>query len=37
MAQPNSPDIRWDKAACRFCRTSCSVLVDVKHGRAVAT
>ncbi|UWQ15164.1 nitrate reductase catalytic subunit NapA [Aliiroseovarius sp. M344] len=37
IAQPKSPDIRWDKAACRFCGTGCSVLVGVKDGRVVAT
>ena len=36
-AQPRSPDIRWDKAACRFCGTGCSVLVGTKEGRVVAT
>lgn len=30
-------DIRWDKAACRFCGTGCSVLVGVQKGRIVAT
>ncbi|MCP9759683.1 nitrate reductase catalytic subunit NapA [Aquitalea sp. S1-19] len=30
-------DIKWDKAACRFCGTGCSVLVGVKGGRVVAT
>ena len=29
--------IRWDKAACRFCGTGCSVLVGTKDGRVVAT
>ncbi len=29
--------IRWDKTACRFCGTGCSVLVGVKDGRVVAT
>ena len=29
--------IRWDKAACRFCGTGCSVLVGVKDDRIVAT
>lgn len=29
--------IRWDKAACRFCGTGCSVLVGTKEGRIVAT
>ena len=36
-AQLGTPDIRWDKAACRFCGTGCSVLVGVKDGRVVAT
>ena len=30
-------NIRWDKAACRFCGTGCSVLVGVQNGRVVAT
>ncbi len=29
--------IRWDKAACRFCGTGCSVLVGTQNGRVVAT
>ncbi|MBE1282656.1 MAG: nitrate reductase catalytic subunit NapA [Rhodobacteraceae bacterium] len=37
VAQLSTPDIRWDKAACRFCGTGCSVLVGVKDGRVVAT
>ncbi|MDA5093811.1 nitrate reductase catalytic subunit NapA [Aliiroseovarius sp. KMU-50] len=36
-AQVRKPDIRWDKAACRFCGTGCSVLVGVKDGKVVAT
>lgn len=36
-AQLSAPDIRWDKAACRFCGTGCSVLVGTKDGRVVAT
>lgn len=37
-ALAKSPDqIRWDKAACRFCGTGCSVLVGTKDGRVVAT
>ncbi|MCK5697818.1 MAG: nitrate reductase catalytic subunit NapA, partial [Gammaproteobacteria bacterium] len=28
--------IRWDKAACRFCGTGCSVLVGTKGGKMVA-
>ncbi|MGZ8264872.1 MAG: nitrate reductase catalytic subunit NapA [Burkholderiales bacterium] len=30
-------NIRWDKAACRFCGTGCSVLVGTQNGRVVAT
>ncbi len=29
--------ISWDKAACRFCGTGCSVLVGTKDGKVVAT
>ncbi len=29
--------LRWDKAACRYCGTGCSVLIGVKGGRVVAT
>jgi nitrate reductase NapA len=36
-APVNSSEIRWDKAACRFCGTGCSVLVGVQNGRVVAT
>ncbi|MFB2595303.1 nitrate reductase catalytic subunit NapA [Paracoccus sp. p4-l81] len=36
-AQVAAPDIRWDKAPCRFCGTGCSVLVGTKDGRVVAT
>jgi nitrate reductase NapA len=37
VADTQSSDIRWDKAACRFCGTGCSVLVGTKNGRVVAT
>ncbi|MHA3979807.1 nitrate reductase catalytic subunit NapA [Halovulum sp. GXIMD14794] len=37
VAQVQAPDIRWDKAPCRFCGTGCSVLVGTKEGRVVAT
>ena len=30
-------DIRWDKAACRFCGTGCSVLIGTREGKVVAT
>lgn len=29
--------IRWDKTACRFCGTGCSVLVGTKGGKMVAS
>jgi nitrate reductase NapA len=35
MAQADD-GIRWDKAACRFCGTGCSVLLGVKDGKVVA-
>nr|VFK15838.1 MAG: periplasmic nitrate reductase subunit NapA apoprotein [Candidatus Kentron sp. LFY] len=38
VAKPKGGEkIRWDKAACRYCGTGCSVLVGVKDGRVVAT
>ncbi|MEW5783104.1 MAG: nitrate reductase catalytic subunit NapA [Pseudomonadota bacterium] len=38
LAQAKADDgIRWDKGACRYCGTGCSVLVGVKDGRIVAT
>src|SRR5436190_16652837 len=30
-------ELKWDKAACRFCGTGCSVMVATKEGRVVAT
>jgi nitrate reductase NapA len=36
-ASPGDPQVRWDKAPCRFCGTGCSVLVGVQEGRVVAT
>jgi nitrate reductase (cytochrome) len=37
VAKGGASKIRWDKAACRFCGTGCSVLVGTKDGRVVAT
>jgi len=37
LAKTGTSDIRWDKAACRFCGTGCSVLVGTKGGKVVAT
>ncbi|HRP25773.1 nitrate reductase catalytic subunit NapA [Thauera sp.] len=36
-AAPSGTSVRWDKAACRFCGTGCSVLVGVQNGRVVAS
>ena len=36
-ADAMATDVRWDKAACRFCGTGCSVLVGVQNGRVVGT
>jgi nitrate reductase NapA len=36
-AKAEDAGIRWDKTACRFCGTGCSVLVGVKDGKVVAT
>jgi nitrate reductase (cytochrome) len=30
-------ELKWDKAACRFCGTGCGINVAVKDGRVVAT
>src|SRR6202051_3965512 len=32
-----SSELKWDKAACRFCGTGCSVMVATKANRVVAT
>ena len=36
LAQEGDDGIRWDKAACRYCGTGCSVLLGVKDGKVVA-
>ena len=38
-ALASAPDdgVRWDKAACRFCGTGCSVLLGTKNGKVVAS
>ncbi|MCB1850995.1 MAG: twin-arginine translocation signal domain-containing protein, partial [Gammaproteobacteria bacterium] len=33
LAAEEDADIRWDKAACRYCGTGCSVLMGVKDGK----
>ncbi|WP_299844999.1 nitrate reductase catalytic subunit NapA [uncultured Roseovarius sp.] len=30
-------ELKWSKAACRFCGTGCSIMVATKAGRVVAT
>ncbi len=37
LAGEDDAGIRWDKAACRFCGTGCSVLLGVKDDRVVAS
>ncbi|MCB1762481.1 MAG: nitrate reductase catalytic subunit NapA, partial [Gammaproteobacteria bacterium] len=37
LAAEEDADIRWDKAACRYCGTGCSVLIGVKDGMVVAS
>jgi len=37
LAAQEDADIRWDKAACRYCGTGCSVLIGVKDGKVVAS
>ncbi|EAV41907.1 putative periplasmic nitrate reductase [Roseibium aggregatum IAM 12614] len=37
VTQANLTDLKWSKAACRFCGTGCSIMVATKAGRVVAT
>ncbi|MEJ1409454.1 MAG: nitrate reductase catalytic subunit NapA [Candidatus Sedimenticola sp. (ex Thyasira tokunagai)] len=37
LAAGEDDGIRWDKAACRYCGTGCSVLMGVKDGKVVAS
>ncbi len=37
LAAEEDAGIRWDKAACRYCGTGCSVLMGVKDGKVVAS
>ncbi|WP_025034208.1 nitrate reductase catalytic subunit NapA [Bradyrhizobium sp. DOA9] len=36
-AERGASELKWDKAACRFCGTGCSVMVATKDNRVVAT
>ncbi len=37
VTDASQTDLKWSKAACRFCGTGCSVMVATKEGRVVAT
>ncbi len=37
VTDANLTDLKWSKAACRFCGTGCSIMVATKAGRVVAT
>lgn len=37
VTDANITDLKWSKAACRFCGTGCSIMVATKAGRVVAT
>jgi nitrate reductase NapA len=37
VADRETAALDWNKAACRFCGTGCSVMVGVKEGQVVAT
>src|SRR3974390_1596072 len=37
ITERDASELKWDKAACRFCGTGCSVMVATKNNRVVAT
>ena len=37
VTERDTSELKWDKAACRFCGTGCSVMVATKDNRVVAT
>ncbi len=37
VTERETAELKWDKAACRFCGTGCSVMVATKDNRVVAT
>ncbi|WP_420546694.1 nitrate reductase catalytic subunit NapA [Curvivirga sp.] len=37
VTDSSKTDLQWDKAACRFCGTGCSVMVATKGGKVVAS
>ncbi|WP_456380154.1 nitrate reductase catalytic subunit NapA [Thiolapillus sp.] len=37
LAATDEDGVRWDKAACRYCGTGCSILIGTKDGKVVAS
>src|SRR6478736_4731213 len=37
VTERDTSELKWDKAACRFCGTGCGVMVAVKDNHVVAT
>ncbi|WP_208985614.1 nitrate reductase catalytic subunit NapA [Pseudovibrio sp. Ad26] len=37
VTDASKTDLKWSKAACRFCGTGCSIMVATKNDRVVAT
>jgi len=37
VTERDRTDLKWSKAACRFCGTGCSIMVATKNERVVAT
>ncbi|WP_068310061.1 nitrate reductase catalytic subunit NapA [Pseudovibrio hongkongensis] len=37
ITDASKTDLKWSKAACRFCGTGCSIMVATKNDRVVAT
>jgi nitrate reductase NapA len=37
VTERDASELEWNKAACRFCGTGCSVMVATKDNRVVAT
>src|SRR6478672_11610263 len=37
VTERDASELKWDKAACRFCGTGCSVMVATRENRVVAT
>ncbi len=34
VTERDASELKWDKAACRFCGTGCSVMVATKENRS---